>query len=311
MRAIGLRDEILHEQWNVVPALAQRWNVETHTLQSIVEVLPEGAVAHRFGEVAVGRRDHAHVHLESRHAADAHDVARFEHAQETHLHVGTHLPHFIQEHRARVRALEKPRAPCHRSGERALLVPEELALEHALGERATIDGFKGTVAAGAVGVNGVGDDILARPAFALDQDGNLGGSNQKNRLKQVLQARAAPDDSGSSLERDQRQVVVQGGAKCPGVKGPLDVEIDPVPLLVLADRIGLWPAQDHGVYARGRLARPADEGEVGGLRGLVDHELGGRVGQRVHQRGRRGNELDTRRPGKSRSSHGLANCRIR
>ena len=61
-----------------------------------------------------------------------------------------------------------------RAGERALLVPEQLAFDEVGGDRAAIDRDHRLLAARGGGVDRLGDDFLADAALALDQHGDAG-----------------------------------------------------------------------------------------------------------------------------------------
>src|SRR5438477_12054286 len=75
----------------------------------------------------------------------------------------------VEEERAAVSALEA--AGARRGGARkgASLVPEELALEDALGEGLHVDGDERAADAVAPVMEQAGDQLLARPALPLDQ----------------------------------------------------------------------------------------------------------------------------------------------
>src|SRR5690606_36828610 len=88
----------------------------------------------------IRRRDDPHVDLAHVAAADAEHLAFLQHAQELGLELGTDLADLVEEERAAVGALEAAGAARHRTGERAALVTEELAIEQALGEHLAVDG---------------------------------------------------------------------------------------------------------------------------------------------------------------------------
>ena len=79
-------------------------------------------------QIAVRRRNHAHVDLRRPRRADRLELPLLEHAQQLHLHVERQLADLVEEDRPVVRELEPPRLALDRAGERALLVTEELAL---------------------------------------------------------------------------------------------------------------------------------------------------------------------------------------
>ena len=108
------------------------------TLKLIVEVLPEMSRGGVDGEVAVGRRDDAHVDLDRRRSADALELLLLEHAKQLGLEVEPHLGDFVEEQRSAVRPLERAFDPLDRAGERALLVAEQRALDEAFRQRGAV-----------------------------------------------------------------------------------------------------------------------------------------------------------------------------
>src|SRR5207247_2534496 len=102
-------------------------------------------------------------------AADAQDLALLQRAQELHLDVRRDLGDLVEEERAAVGALEAAGARRDGAREGALLVAEELALEDTLGEGLHVDGDERAADALAPVVEQAGDQLLPRPALALDQ----------------------------------------------------------------------------------------------------------------------------------------------
>src|SRR5262249_38559380 len=90
-------------------------------------------------KIAVRRGDDAHVDREVRAAADAFDLPALEHTQQLRLEVGLELADLVEEERPAVGLFERAGACPGGAGERALLVPEELALEEVRRDRAAID----------------------------------------------------------------------------------------------------------------------------------------------------------------------------
>ena len=68
-------------------AIAQRRQRDREDVEPVVEVLAELAVGDQLLEVAVGRRDDAHVDLDRLGAADALELALLQHAQQLDLHL--------------------------------------------------------------------------------------------------------------------------------------------------------------------------------------------------------------------------------
>jgi len=78
--------------------------------------------------------------------------------------------------------------------EAAALVPEHLALDQILRDRAAIDREHRLVLAQAQLVQRVRDDLLAGAALALDQDARIGRGDALDQIKERLHRAGAPDD---------------------------------------------------------------------------------------------------------------------
>src|SRR5438093_570007 len=129
-----LLPEAADQEQEVVAPLAQRGQVHGHHVETVVEVGAERALLQAARRVAVGGRDDAHVDADRLGAAHAQELAVLEDAQQLGLRPWTHLADLVQEERALVGQLELPELARVGVGERALLVPEELALEERLGD---------------------------------------------------------------------------------------------------------------------------------------------------------------------------------
>ena len=86
--------------------LAQRRDVHGHHGEPEVEVLAEARRGSPRGEIAVGRRDDAHVDLARARLADATDLARLDGAQELRLQLEGQLANLVEEDGAPVGRLE-------------------------------------------------------------------------------------------------------------------------------------------------------------------------------------------------------------
>ena len=102
-----LREEVAHDERDVLLALAQRRHVDRHHREAEVEILAELALLHLALQVLLGRRDDADVDLDGAVAADAPDLALLEHAQELGLQVERQLAELVEEDGAAVRQLER------------------------------------------------------------------------------------------------------------------------------------------------------------------------------------------------------------
>src|SRR5262245_26456137 len=168
-------EEVSREGRDILSTLPQRWQRDRDDAQTVEEILPKLSLRDQRSEVLVGRADHPDVHLERVGAADAPHFSLLEHAKELCLYAGAHLAQLVEEARPTARYLEESATVRQRAGEGALDVTEQLALQKALGEGATVDRHERVMAPATRRVDCSRDQFLARTGFALDEHGGGGG----------------------------------------------------------------------------------------------------------------------------------------
>ena len=117
------------EQRDVVLALAQRRQLDRDDVQAVEEILAELALLHHLPQIDVGRGDDAHVDLDRLHAAEPHELALLDHAQQLGLRLERDVADLVEEDAALVGEVEQPLLRVDGAGERALHVAEERRLE--------------------------------------------------------------------------------------------------------------------------------------------------------------------------------------
>ena len=269
--ADGLRvllDEVLAQHGDVAGPIAQRRQRDRKDVEAVVEILAELAGGDLLLEIPVRRRDHAHVDLDRLGAADALELALLQHAQQLDLHVGRQVADLVEEQRAAVGQLEAAEPPRDRAGERALLVAEQLRLEHAGRERGAVHAHERPRLARAVDVDRARDHLLAGPGLAAQE-------HRRRRLRHLLDARqdlaqrGRIADDRAEVERAVRvagqhaRVLLQLLGQAPVLAHQL----------VALDGVGQDPAQLLGVPGLGDVA--VDAPEVDRLDQHVDVGEGG------------------------------------
>src|SRR3990172_2812896 len=81
-----------------------------------------------------------------------------------------------------------------RPGEGPLLVPEQLALQNALLQRTAVDDQERPLFPLGVLVDGLGDQFLAGPALAGEEDGGIGRRDPDDHLQDLPYLLARGDD---------------------------------------------------------------------------------------------------------------------
>ena len=159
-----LVDEVAQEQpgqqHDVVTALTQGRHVDLHRREAVVQVLTELAVLDGLHHVLVGGGHDADVGLAHGAVAHAQVFAVLEHAQQACLGAHGHLGHLIQEDDAAVGLLKVALVVGDGTGERALDVTEQFAVDGALGDGTAVHGDVFLVFAGAALVDDLGERLL-------------------------------------------------------------------------------------------------------------------------------------------------------
>ena len=189
-----LLEEVLGEERHVLPALAQRRQLHGNHMKAVEEVLPELPFFHHLAQLDVGRGDDPDVDLDRLDAAEPHELALLNDAQELGLRLERDVPNLVEENRALVGELEEPLLRIDRAGECALHVAEEVRLEQIRREVAGVDGDEGLVGAGRVLMQRSRDELLAGTALAVDQNRGAARRRLHDQIEDLLHPRASADD---------------------------------------------------------------------------------------------------------------------
>ena len=109
-------------------------------VQPVEQVLAEPALLHHLPQVDVGGGDDADVDLDRLHAAEAHELALLDHAQQLGLRLERDVADLVEEDAALVGEVEQALLRVDGAGERALHVAEERRLEQVRRQVAGVDG---------------------------------------------------------------------------------------------------------------------------------------------------------------------------
>ena len=186
--------EVVGQRHDVVAPLAEGRQVDRHDLQAEVQVVAELAGRDQLFQGAVGGRDEPHVDLDRLVVADARDLLLLQHAEQLDLRAHRHVADFVEEQRAAVGVLERADPIGVGVGKGPLHVAEQLALDEVLGHGGAVEGDDPLALAGAVLVNGLGDQLLAGAAFAVDQHGGVGRGDPLQPVDHRLHLAAGVDD---------------------------------------------------------------------------------------------------------------------
>ena len=258
-----LRDEVVGQLGDIVAALAQRRHLDRNNPQAEIQVLAEFACRDQRLEVLVGRRYHPRLDLERLDAADPGELALLQHAQQLGLQLDRQVADFVEEDGAGVGHLEFAGAPLGRSGERAALMPEQLALEQAVRNCRAVDGDERRAPARRFEMNRTRDQLLAGAALAAEQNGGVVGHDPSDQFVNFLHRGAAAD----YLAADQLAIhFVLEAVEIGGLRADFDRALDcRGDQIEIGERLGqvvVSPALHRldGVVHRARRSDHNDEG---------------------------------------------------
>ena len=182
-----------NEIGNILDALTQRRKAQRHDIQAIVQILAEQALLDKLAQFAVGGGDDAHIGFDWHAAADGGVFTLLQHAQQARLGFQRHVADFVEKQRAAFGLFETADAAVGGAGERAALMPEQLAFDEFFRNRRHVHGDKRPGAAAAVIVQGAGDEFLARAGLAHDHHREIGLCEPCDDAIDFLHRRRAAD----------------------------------------------------------------------------------------------------------------------
>ena len=177
--------------------------MDLHRIQAEKEILAKIAGRYFLVHLRIGRRQHAHVHTPRLRRAHTFEFARFQHAQQLGLLAQGNVGDLIEKQRAVIGKLESADAIGAGVCECAFYVAEDLALERSLGQSAGIDGDQRHARARRCGVQELGNNLLAGPMLAGNQDVGVGWSHLGNEFQHRAHGGRTGDEFGHAFGAQQ------------------------------------------------------------------------------------------------------------
>ena len=147
-------------------ALAQGGQLDRELRQTVVEVFAKAALADQLCQVAVGRRDDAHIDFVGIVGTQGPDFTLLQYAQQLGLQRQRHVTNFVQQQGAAAGRVKQPDTVTVGTRKCAFAVTKQLAFEQVFRERCAVLHNKGLAATGAAVVNGARNHFFAGTGFA-------------------------------------------------------------------------------------------------------------------------------------------------
>ncbi len=152
-------------------------------------------------KIPVGRGNDPDAHFFCLRASDGLELALLQHAQQLGLQVERQLADLVEKDGAAIGERKAPLAFLGGSSECPLLMAEEFAFHQGGRDRGTIDGDQRLVTASAGGVNGPGDQFLARAGLTENQDGGISGRDLLHIAQNFFEPRALANQCVEASQR--------------------------------------------------------------------------------------------------------------
>ena len=186
-------DEMFRQQPDISSPFAERRNRDRKHAQAVIEVGAEFLLFHHTAQVLICRGDDPHVGVKGMAAAQAFELLFLEHPEQLRLQFQWKIADLVQEKRAPVGGLEPSDGLRHSAGECAPFATEELALQQGIRYRRATECDETILAPWAALVNRPGNQFLASPGLALNQDGRIERRDHVDVAEQSTKLRAASD----------------------------------------------------------------------------------------------------------------------
>src|SRR4030095_16256036 len=239
--------QVFGKKPDVLLALTKRRDLDRKYVQAVEQIGPEGAAPHFFGEVPVGGRDHTRIYPDGVRTSNAFEFLFLKHSQQLGLRLQRQLADLVEKNGSLVRELKTSFLLRDCARESALLVAKQLALNQACRQRRAIHLHDYILLPPAKVVERTGDEFLAGPRFAQQEDIGIRLGHHLYAAKHLLHG-------GRSTDQFFK---VDLALK-------LFLEIDILPSQLLEHFLGLFPlvdvAEDQGEqrtagYHRARHSR--------------------------------------------------------
>src|SRR5262245_5276413 len=126
-----LSKEVVDKDWNIVPAPTERGNLDSHDIETVVEVGAKLPLLHEALDVCVRRCHKSHVGGAGRVLSDPPHLTFLQNPQQASLKRGSRIGDLVEKKRAAARLLDEADPVTIRTGERPSHTPEQLGLEQA------------------------------------------------------------------------------------------------------------------------------------------------------------------------------------
>src|SRR5262249_13111201 len=192
-------DEVLDQKRDVLAPFTQRWDPDREDVQAIEQVLAESPLRDLRLQIPVRGTDDANVDRQGPGASDPLEFPFLQDAEQLRLRFGRKLGHLVEEERSTMCQLEPSETALQRTGERSLLVAEQLALDQCRSDRGAIDLDERTVTSRAELMHGIREELLPGSGLAEQEHGRLGGSDTLDAGEHLTNGLAVSNDARAQL----------------------------------------------------------------------------------------------------------------
>ena len=188
-------DEMMQEEFQVLPALSQRRDIDRDDSETVIKILAETSKTDFAVQVFVGCADEPGIHRPVAGLPDATDFSFLKDAKKFGLKRVPQVADFVQKKRSAFGLLDETGFVANGAGERPLGMSEKFALQEVVGDRPAVDGHEPAAPTNPSRMDRPSDDLLSRAAFTGDEDRGI-------QIFKPVDEFLNPSKSGAPSEKD-------------------------------------------------------------------------------------------------------------
>src|ERR1700692_622861 len=188
------RHEMLQQNGDFFLTFAERRQVQSECIQTVVKILAQSLRSQCLGNVDVSCRQNAHVHPNHGPAAEPRELLVLEHVQQFGLQLRRHFTDLSQQDRSLIAEFKLSRLGMRGSGECAGLIPEQFALEKICRNSRAIHFQEGEVRALRQLMNQSRQHFFSSSTLAKQQNRNIHLGHQRRLRTNLVHRRACRNE---------------------------------------------------------------------------------------------------------------------
>src|ERR1043166_8726528 len=185
---------MMRQERDVIASLAQRRYLDRKYVKTIIKIASKSLLIYSLPQICVRSRNQARIGVNGSSTSQPLEFPLLKDSQELGLELKRNVADLVEKYGAAVGQFETPDALRNGAGERAPLVPEQLAFEQAGGNRRTVELHERARPPKAEIVDCASDQFFSSSRLAKYQYSRIGGRHSLDIFEYAAQWQTLPHD---------------------------------------------------------------------------------------------------------------------